>query len=240
MYRWKEDIYLQHKLKNWLYRHFKDNFLVYFTIIVFLIIGIIIGAVSIRILDSDQKGQVISFFNSFFKLISNDEVDSFLLLKESILNNLKTIFLIWITGIIIIGIPIIPIIILLRGFAIGFTVGFLVNEFGIKGLLFALFSILPQNLFVIPGIISISSIGMVNSLNSIRRKRLQSTYNHKLTNFINYSVIIFIFSIIIMIGSLVEAYITPIFMRLITDYIYWSKYNNYLKDFKRLCWIYRL
>ncbi|MCG4586283.1 stage II sporulation protein M, partial [Anaerosalibacter bizertensis] len=166
------------------------------------------------------KGQVISFFNSFFKLISNDEVDSFLLLKESILNNLKTIFLIWITEIIIIGIPIIPIIILLRGFAIGFTVGFLVNEFGIKGLLFALFSILPQNLFVIPGIISISSIGMVNSLNSIRRKRLQSTYNHKLTNFINYSVIIFIFSIIIMIGSLVEAYITPIFMRLITDYIY--------------------
>lgn len=211
---------MQHKLKNWLYRHFKDNFLVYFTIIVFLIIGIIIGAVSIRILDSDQKGQVIIFFNSFFKLISNDEVDSFLLLKESILNNLKTIFLIWITGIIIIGIPIIPIIILLRGFAIGFTVGFLVNEFGIKGLLFALFSILPQNLFVIPGIISISSIGMVNSLNSIRRKRLQSTYNHKLTNFINYSVIIFIFSIIIMIGSLVEAYITPIFMRLITDYIY--------------------
>lgn len=211
---------MQYKIRSWLYRHFKDNFLVYFTIIFLLISGIIIGAISIKILNSEQKGQVISFFNSFFKLVSKNQVDSFLLLKESILNNFKTIFLIWITGIIIIGIPIIPIIIILRGFAIGFTVGFLVNEFGIKGLLFALFSILPQNIFVIPGIIAISSIGMVNSLSNIKGRKLQSTYNHKFTSFINYSVLIFVLSIIVFVGSLIEAYITPIFMKLITDYLY--------------------
>ena len=211
---------MQHKAKGWLYKHFKDNFLIYFIMFAFLIIGIIIGAISIRVLNSEQKGQVISFFNSFFKLISKDNVESFLLLKESVLNNFKTIFLIWITSFIIIGIPIIPVIILLRGFAIGFTVGFLVNEFKMKGLLFALFSILPQNLFIIPGIISIASIGMVNSLNSIKGKKLRLNYNHKLTSFINYSIIILIFSIIILIGSIVEAYITPIFMKLITDYIY--------------------
>lgn len=61
---------------------------------------------------------------------------------------------------------------------------------------------------------------MVNSLNSIKGKKLRLNYNHKLTSFINYSIIILIFSIIILIGSIVEAYITPIFMKLITDYIY--------------------
>lgn len=151
--------------------------------------------------------------------MNGNEIDNLMLFKESIKNNFRTVLIIWLTGAIIIGIPIIPVIVVLRGFALGFTVGFLVNEFGAKGFLFSVLAIMPQNLFIIPGIISISSIGINFSLSNVKGNKIKSNYNNLFSNFINYSTLIFLFSLVIFIGSLVEAYVTPIFMRLITDYI---------------------
>lgn len=210
---------MQHKLRVWISKHLEGNFVAYFTMLVFLIIGIVVGAITIKMLNIDQKNKILSFFNSFFVLMNGNEIDNLMLFKESIKNNFRTVLIIWLTGAIIIGIPIIPVIVLLRGFALGFTVGFLVNEFGAKGFLFSVLAIMPQNLFIIPGIISISSIGINFSLSNVRGNKIKSNYNNLFSNFINYSTLIFLFSLVIFIGSLVEAYVTPIFMRLITDYI---------------------
>ncbi|SHI01309.1 stage II sporulation protein M [Sporanaerobacter acetigenes] len=210
---------MQHKLRVWISKHLEGNFVAYFTMLVFLIIGIVVGAITIKMLNIDQKNKILSFFNSFFVLMNGNEIDNLMLFKESIKNNFRTVLIIWLTGAIIIGIPIIPVIVVLRGFALGFTVGFLVNEFGAKGFLFSVLAIMPQNLFIIPGIISISSIGINFSLSNVKGNKIKSNYNNLFSNFINYSTLIFLFSLVIFIGSLVEAYVTPIFMRLITDYI---------------------
>lgn len=210
---------MQHKLRVWISKHLEENFVAYFTMLVFLIIGIVVGAITIKMLNIDQKNKILSFFNSFFVLMNGNEIDNLMLFKESIKNNFRTVLIIWLTGAIIIGIPIIPVIVVLRGFALGFTVGFLVNEFGAKGFLFSVLAIMPQNLFIIPGIISISSIGINFSLSNVKGNKIKSNYNNLFSNFINYSTLIFLFSLVIFIGSLVEAYVTPIFMRLITDYI---------------------
>ncbi|WP_416197933.1 MAG: Stage II sporulation protein M [Sporanaerobacter sp.] len=210
---------MRHKLRVWISKHLEGNFVAYFTMSVLLIIGIVVGAITIKMLSIDQKNKILGFFNSFFVLMNDNEIDNLILLKESIKNNFRTVLIIWLTGAIIIGIPIIPVIVVLRGFALGFTVGFLVNEFGAKGFLFSVLAIMPQNLFIIPGIVSISSIGINFSLNNVKGKKIKNNYNNLFSNFINYSILILLFSIVIFIGSLVEAYITPIFMRLITDYI---------------------
>lgn len=186
--------------------------------IVFLIVGIVIGSITIKILNTEQKGEILNFFNSFFKSLDNKEYNNLQILKQSISDNFKTIFVIWITGILIIGIPVIPIIVLLRGFALGFTVGFLVNEFGIKGFLFSLLAILPQNIFIIPGIIFIASTGLIFSLKQIKGNRVKRYKESILQDIISYSVAILFFSIIVSVGSLVEAYITPVFIKLLTDY----------------------
>ena len=64
--------------------------------------------------------------------------------------HLKWIGLIWILGLSVIGLPGILILDFLKGVLIGFTVGYLVGQYSWKGLLFALVSIAPQNLFIIP------------------------------------------------------------------------------------------
>lgn len=184
---------MPNKIKRWIFRQFQDNFIIYFLITAIFAIGIIIGAITIKVLNIDQKNSIIAFLNTFFKTIDGNNFDSLLILKQSIIDNFKTIGLIWITGMIIVGLPIIPIITLFRGFTLGFTVGFLVNEYGMQGFLFSILGILPHNLFIIPGIISIASTGMAFSINSIRKKKLKIRNNSFYFNIINYSILILFF-----------------------------------------------
>mgnify|MGYP000854506121 CR=1 FL=1 len=206
------------KIKRWLFKQFQDNFIIYFIVTIIFAIGIIIGAITIKVLNSDQKDGIITFLNSFFKTMDGSSFESLAILKQSIIDNFKTIGLIWITGMIVLGLPIIPVTVLFRGFALGFTVGFLVNEYGMKGFMFSILGIMPQNLFIIPGIISISSIGMAFSINGIKNRKLKMRNNSLYSSIINYSILILLFSIIILIGSLIEAYISPIFLRLLSDH----------------------
>lgn len=209
---------MQYKVKNLFIKNFRENFIIYFAMIVFLIVGIVIGSITIKILNAEQKGEILNFFNSFFKSLDHKDYNNLQILKQSMSDNFKTIFVIWLTGILIIGIPIIPIMVLLRGFALGFTVGFLVNEFGVKGFLFSFLAILPQNIFIIPGIICIGSTGLIFSIKQVKNNKIKFYKRNVFQDIINYSIGILFFSIVVFIGSLVEAYITPVFLKLLTDY----------------------
>ncbi len=207
------------RIKRWLFKQFRDNFIIYFIITVIFIIGIAVGAITIKILNIEQKSDIMLFLNSFFKTIEGNTFEGVSILKQSIIDNFKTIGLIWITGIIIIGLPIIPIVILFRGFAIGFTVGFLINEYGVRGFLFSILGILPHNLLIVPSIISIASIGMTLSINNFKKRDLNIRSNKLYFNIIDYSILIIFFSIFILAGCLIEAYISPIFLRLLSNYL---------------------
>ncbi|NLJ77800.1 MAG: stage II sporulation protein M [Tissierellia bacterium] len=202
-------------MKRWLFKQFQNNFIYYFIITILFVLGIAIGSITIKILDMEQKDRIIMFLNSFFKSIEGNTFENISILKQSIIDNFKTIVFIWITGTIVIGLVVIPIIILFRGFAMGFTVGFLVNEYGIKGLFFCILGIFPHNLLIIPSIISIASMGMALSIKKFRRKDLRIGSKTFQSNAINYSISVLFFSIFVLIGCLVEAYISPTFLRLL-------------------------
>lgn len=208
-----------YRIRRWLLKHFQDNFLIYFILSIIFAIGIIIGAITIKVLRADQIDNILVFLNSFFKAMEGNEFDGISILKQSIIDNFKTIGLVLGTGLIIIGIGIIPIVIIFRGFAIGFTVGFIVNEFGFKGFLFSILGILPQNLLIIPGIISISSIGMGLSINNLKRRNLgfrNSRYN---TGIMDYLFLILFFTTIILIGTFIEAFVSSNFLSTLSNYI---------------------
>lgn len=209
---------MPYKIKRWLFKQFQENFAIYFIVAIVFAIGIITGAVTIKVLNSEQKNGIMIFINTFFRAMGNNSFENLSIFKQSLIDNFKTIGLIYITGLVIIGIPIIPVTVMFRGFALGFTVGFLVNEYGLQGFLFSILGILPQNLIIIPAILSISSIGTAFSMKSIKNRKFKSINNNMHWNIVNYSILILFFSIIVIIGCLIEAYISPIFLRLISDY----------------------
>lgn len=193
--------------------------MLYFLLVLALMIGISAGAITINVLNEEQSQGLISFLDSFFKVLSQEKIDSFTLLKHSLVNNFQTIILVWILGITVIGLPIVIFIVVLRGFIVGFTVGFLINELGFKGFAFSLLTMLPQNIFVIPGLIALAVLSINFSIKIITSKTKRGSNFSFISELTSYSISTAIFSLLIILGSLVEAYITPVFMNLLLGYV---------------------
>ena len=179
-------------------------------------VGISSGAITTNMIDVDQKKELVNFLDSFLKVINEKDIDNVILIKESLKNNLQTFALMWFLGATIIGIPLVIGLVILRGFIIGFTVGFIVKELGFKGILFSTIAILPQNIIFIPWIIFSSALSLMFSIRFIKNKFNKSANSNYGNSLISYSVIMGILFIMSIAGTIIEAYITPIFMKLIS------------------------
>ncbi len=179
-------------------------------------IGVSSGAITTSMIDAEQKKELVNFLNSFMKVINEKDIDSIVLIKQSLKNNLQTFALLWFLGATVIGIPLVIGLVLLRGFIIGFTVGFIVKELGFRGIVFSTIAILPQNIIYIPWIIFSSALALIFAIRFIKNKfnkGSQSNYGNVL---ISYSLIMGILFIVSIAGTLIEAYITPILMKLVS------------------------
>lgn len=197
-------------------KHFKDNILIYSFLIIALMIGISSGAITISMINAEQKKELMKFLNSFLKIVSENDVDNMMLVKQSFKNNIQTFITLWFLGISIIGIPLIIGLVLLRGFIIGFTVGFIVKELGFKGFLFSVFSILPQNIVFIPWILISSAFALIFAISFIKSKISKSIKGNYINEVMVYTLIMSILFITSLFGTVIESYITPIFMKLIS------------------------
>lgn len=201
--------YFRHGFGDYL----KSNIVLYFVVILIFLIGIVAGAMAIKVLPETQKMELVQYLNLFFNEITQQSSNGQGLLWPTLLGQLKLILLIWILGFTIIGIPFVLLIVFTRGFIIGFTVGFLINAYVFKGLFFALLSVLPHNLIVIPLLIMTSVTAIRFSIKLIRRK--SHLGNRLFTDSINYSILCFMAGIGMAVSVLMEVYITPVFMRLV-------------------------
>jgi stage II sporulation protein M len=194
--------------------YLKANIVAYFFMILIFVIGVVVGALAVRILPDEQKGELINYLHIFFTGLSQgneDAVSSGNMIGMVMFNNAKTVVLMWILGFTIIGIPFVLFILFTRGFIIGFTVGFLVNEYVMRGLLFAIASVLPHNLFAVPAMLVLGVSATTFSLMLVRRKtygKINIWYEA-----IRYSIVCMILLIIMLFAGLLEVYISPVFMK---------------------------
>ncbi len=208
------------KIREMLYMHVKNNSNTYFLLLLTFIIGISAGAFTVNGLSAVQREELSNYFNGFIQLLDKQNVDSSELLQIAIAENVKIVLALWILGVTIIGIPFIFILVGVRGFITGFTSGFIIKIIGFKGLLFSLITLLPKEIIVVPCIIALGVNGVNFSLNIIKSKSIRHISKESLkTSFAAYCFVTLFYSCFIMLGILVEVYITPVFIRIISPII---------------------
>lgn len=149
------------KIRRGLFKHIQINFLLYFVLFLLLISGIIIGAFFVKELDSSKQQLVLKISNAYYRVGYYKYHSKVSVFRSSVIYNTIQVLGLWFLGLFNLGFLVIPIIIILRGFTIGFTVGYLVNGFGFKGFLISIFGIYTYNLLMIPAIIGIGALSMV-------------------------------------------------------------------------------
>lgn len=211
-------MYRQGRVEEFLFEYLRENLGIYFFVILLFMVGVVFGALAVKALNGEQKAELFGYLEAFIQGIDTSLVaKTESLLPQSLAGNLKTLGLIWLLGLVVLGLPLVLVILFTKGFALGFTVGFLVDELGWKGVIFGIASVLPPNLFLVPAMVVISVAAISFSLVVIRSRFLhqrESIYPQLL----GYGCLALLTAGVGAIASFVEVYVSPVFIGLVSRF----------------------
>lgn len=190
-----------------------SNAKTYITLAGFLILGIAGGslfAIFKNASDTDLLLTYIEQFISGYQLTGASKVQIFSL---SFVNNLKTGILILSVSLFYILLPLLFINFFAKGFRIGFTVAFIVKCYGLGGSLFALVSLLPQNIIYLSATVIYSVFAFIQALEIRRLRKEGILYKYKSKIILNTLTAFLLFLFLTTVGSLLESFILPTFIK---------------------------
>lgn len=206
-------------------RYMRDHMSLFVFITVLFIIGVMFGAIVVGALAKEQVDSLQSAMKSFFSALSlpDSGITPSEITWHSVAGFLKTTVLMWILGLSIIGLPIIVVLIFVRGFMVGFTVGVVVSQFKGQGILFVIAAILPQNLIYIPALLVCGVAGISFSLKLVQSRfthNQQYVHQQRATagtmlyrSFLSYTGLVAAVAVAMVLAAFVEGYLSPVLMK---------------------------
>lgn len=200
--------------------HIEENRSIYIFTIVLFLIGIIFGAIIVNSLSLNQRHDLHIYLNQFFGQVSEGQLaDSGAMFSQSFAHYLKNIGLMWVLGLSIIGLPIILILLFIKGVVVGFTVGFLVNQLGMDGFMLSFTSVMPQNFILVPAYIIVATASVAFSLKMVRQQFIKRSHEPIFQHFLRYSALVLCIGALLAVASAFEAYISPNLMRMVVNWM---------------------
>ncbi|WP_257347842.1 stage II sporulation protein M [Pseudalkalibacillus decolorationis] len=205
---------MTYSMKRTFSQHLQEHSTLYTFTIVLMMMGIIFGAIVVNSLSLMQKEDLFHYLGRFFGQVSDGEVAGApAMFTQSFFHYLKYIGLIWILGLSIIGLPVILVLLFLKGMVVGFTVGFLVNQMGWEGFLLSFVSVLPQNLILIPSFVFVTTLAVAISLTLIKGQFSNRITIPLMPLLVRYTLTVIVIMVIVAGASFIEAFISPVLIK---------------------------
>ncbi|EEG78300.1 stage II sporulation protein M [Dethiobacter alkaliphilus] len=204
-------------LRQTIESHVREQVGIYLVVLLVFTLGIVAGSLSVRLLGEGQVMELNDYFYGFVDYLTEQHpIDQMQVLQRSLLYNGQIVLALWLLGNLFFGFIFALGIIFYRGFTIGFTVGFLAEQNAMRGIIFSLGSVLPQNLIYVPATIFAGVFAVSLSLLLFKRRVSKKNFPYG-TYFFQYTMAMLIIALAFLAGSLVETTITPVFMRAVVS-----------------------
>lgn len=172
--------------------------------------GFIMGVLGLRVLSPDEKAELVAYLETFMRTVRNPGLEPGTIFKLSIAQNLKTALMLWGFGLAVIGAPLTCLLLLARGFAVGFGASFVTREVSTGGVAMFLSGMLPHSLIAVPTVIALSALSMSFSVALVRDRPW--TYGGLWKVAGSYTWRFMLITLGLVASSLVEAYISPLLL----------------------------
>lgn len=193
---------------NYISNHIYQYRLIYFFMIVLFLIGVIFGSLIVINMEFVQQQDLFFYIQQYMtRLVEGSLVENIDVFKTAYFYHVQYLIFFFILGISIIGLPVIWVLMFIKGIVVGFSVGFFVNQMGWQGLLLAAAGIAPQNIFIIPIYLIGSSVAMIFSLNLMKKLLARRTSQPHMQPFIEYCILFLVLIIISIAPAFIEAYV---------------------------------
>lgn len=198
------------KLKKKLY--FNKNLFVFLFVLV--MVGLFAGALFSVILSDSDKKMVSDYLNNFLLNLSSDKINFNISFFNTLIFTLGFALLIWVFGISIIGVLLVLPFLFFKSFILGFSVGSILLNFKIKGIILSLIYIVPHHVINLLIYILICAYSIMISYRMVTCMCKKKNFDFKLF-MSKYSFILFFSLIILFITSLYESFILPYVLKFV-------------------------
>lgn len=180
-----------------------------------IVLGVISGTIFLLALNEVDKELVSSQLGNFMVNINENNLNNFNAFKNSLIENLIFVFLIWILGMSVIGIVFNIFLVYLKGFVIGFTLSSFFMLYSYKGLLGGAIYLIPSGIINLFVTLVIGVYSVILTINLWKLIFMRNRTNNIRKCLKNYLIILVICIILIIIVSLCEGYLVPALFKLV-------------------------
>ena len=195
-------------IKNNLLIWIEKNVWIIMFIVLFFCIGVVLGSYTVKYMNAYNSENLYNYFVLFSQNITAKSFNSKELILEAVRNNLLIIAAIWALGFTVIGVPVILLLNMIKGYTFGFAFYFILAFWEKKAFAMAVVSLVPHNFIYISCIIIISVYSFRLSLDKwkVKMSRSPQNSNKAITGYL-YSFVIIL--LLMFFGILIETIITP-------------------------------
>lgn len=202
--------------------HVRRRVFAYLMVCAVLAMGIAAGSGAVGTVDVTSRAQMSQVLETFFAEPSADTIPP---PRERVIQEafsgdiLRTAALLWVLGLSVIGSPLILVITFFRGFALGFTFAFMIEEMDFRGLVLAIASLVPHNTLSLLGLIVAASSGLTFAGVAARILLGRRTEYTVYRQFASSAALTAVSAALILGGMFIEAYVTPVLIGVVERYI---------------------
>ena len=201
------------KLRN-ITRYVQENKKLFMFLVILVLIAITAGSIFSVTLTNNDSELVKNYLGNYLSSINNKEIimlDSFI---SSLTSNSLLVLFIFILGLSFIGIPIILIVFFYKSFIFGFTLGSILINYKVKGIILSIIYMFPHQLLDIFILILFTIISFKTSKKILKAIIKKEALNYSfITKYLKITLIVMLSYIFI---SLYSSFIVPTILKYIS------------------------
>ncbi len=171
--------------------------------------GVFIGTVYAAVLKGQSAEAMSGYLKNFVSAYNLQSVNRKEIFSFSVYNNIKTVLLMWLSGLWIYFLPVGAMQIFAKGCKLGFSTSVFVRIFGLKGIFFAFLASLPQLAAIIPSMIVYYVVNINFALSLNRIKNGKSSRCSKNEIYIKNLLYLLAAVCIAVIAAMIDAFVMP-------------------------------
>lgn len=195
--------------------HVRRHAGVYVFLTILFGMGVAFGALAVGALDATQRLELSQYLDFFLQTLDDpgSATPAGAVFRQALSSNWRTAGFIVLLGLTVVGVPLVPAIVFLRGFIVGFSVGFLLASRGWQGMAISLLAVVPQNLLIVPAVVGLSAAALVFAGGFLRRGSQRGpALVVRVAQYLTAAAVAFA---TLAAASLIEGYVAPLFLRLV-------------------------
>lgn len=198
-------------------RHLAANLGAYLGAFLFVILGVALGFSAVGVLSPLQKADLLQYLGGFLGSLKAGQAFGPPVMRLALADNLRSTAVAFLLGLSVVGLPVLTLLLVLRGFVVGFTAGFLAEELGAKGYLLIAAGVLPANILLVPAsmVLAVAALRFATGLFR-SRLRVRSLVLEALTR---YGAAAALVAALAVLAAGLEAYVSPLFLSALWPYV---------------------